>query len=674
MSDTETMPAGRSGHSEAIFGKTLREVDTIDVKGCTDACVVGDTLYTIGRGRLKVFSLADAAHPKLLGTIGRLGNTRQVEVSDGIAYVTARSDGLFLIDVRNAAQPELLSHFDTIEMATGIWLTGKTALVALRTYGVQFVDVSDPKAPRHLSVVRTGEAQSVVARDGIAYVGVWGSRELVICDIRNPRKPSIISKTRLDGYGDGVWVRGRYCFVATGHHAGGLKKRDAADPSYGAGHGLDIFDVSNPTKPVFISRIKMPRFYHIGMDMWDVAVAGDMAYVSDTHNGFFIVDISDITQPHFVGHRQLPYNSKRKLCSPNAGFATTTDYVYLAGSWSGLHVVHAPGLAKPVETDPDHAPTIPAGEPVEPAGMRLYRPNGQVWAVHMTDDTALVASGKAGLHEVRLWPAVEVLGTYVTEGIVYDVASRKGLVYVAEGFGGLSIWRRDDKGKLRQVGRYRARGKSVKQVVAPERGTYVLIQAGGQHMEIIDVSAPASPKRALRGSHLGLLYGYQITEGLFENRYACCFWHVTGFHWYDLYGGDAPVYSNDNYAVRSGASNGMVLLPDGERGLCTTKAGEFFILKRDERRPFEELPRYGVTDRRLHGGKPTLAGNRLYMSDRMWGHVTVLDVSDLEHPKLLEERVLDGNPGIVRESQGRAVIPAGYQGLLIWDTPPSVPK
>jgi len=33
-----------------------------------------------------------------------------------------------------------------------------------------------------------------VARDGILYVGVWGSKELVVCDVKNPRQPKIIAR------------------------------------------------------------------------------------------------------------------------------------------------------------------------------------------------------------------------------------------------------------------------------------------------------------------------------------------------------------------------------------------------------------------------------------------------------------------------------------------------
>ena len=112
-----------------------------------------------------------------------------------------------------------LSRHDTIEFATGICKSGDVLFVACRSFGVELIDVSDPTSPRHLSTVRTGEAQSVVERNGYLYAGVWASSEVVTVDVRNPWTPRITSRTPLDGYGDGVDVRGNYLYAATGHHS-----------------------------------------------------------------------------------------------------------------------------------------------------------------------------------------------------------------------------------------------------------------------------------------------------------------------------------------------------------------------------------------------------------------------------------------------------------------------
>ncbi|NOZ21481.1 MAG: hypothetical protein GXP25_10385, partial [Planctomycetes bacterium] len=488
------------------------------------------------------------------------------------------------------------------------------------------------------------------------------SKELVICDVKNPRRPAILSKTPLDGYGDGVFVRGKYCFAATGHHSRKMKKRDESDPAYGGGHGLEIFDITNPKKPKPVSRIKTPRLYRMGMDMWDVIVSGDYAFMADTYNGVFVVDISDIKTPRFVGHRQLDY-VKRKDHSPVGGFAIGKGVIYAAGAWTDLHVIEAP-MARPAESEPDRPPIIPPYKPEKLAKFRIYKPDGQVWAVAFADDIAMVACGSAGLHAVQLWPKIKKLSEYETEGFAVDVKVSGNYVYVAESKGGLSIWKRKKGGTLKPIGRFRVRGQSIKQVVVPERGKYALLDVGQASFYIIDITDPSNPRKVFKDQRLGLLYGYQITEGLLEDRYACCFWHVTGFYWYDLYGGPKPVYTGDNYRHRVGAQNGMAILANGKDALITTPKGTYVVINRKEQRGPYELPQHGIKGHDL-SGKPSIYGNTLYVSNRFWGRVSFVDISDIKKPKLIDAVELDGNPCIIVEHNGCPIIPAGYQGLLV---------
>ena len=274
---------------------------------------------------------------------------------------------------------------------------------------------------------------------------------------------------------------------------------------------------------------------------------------------------------------------------------------------------------------------------------------------------ALVAAGAAGLHVVQLSPEIKMLAEYATDGFAMDVKVLGDKVYVAEGKGGMSIWRRKGDASLELLGRYEVKGQSIKQVVVPAPGRYALLHVGPSALHIVDVSDPAHPKLALKDSRLGLLYGYQITDGLLDGRYASCFWHVTGFYWYDLYGGPAPVYTGDNYAQRMSGENGTALIG---KNMLVTYGGKYFLLSPKETRPPEALPKFGIEGRNLDG-KPSVFGTTLYVSNRYWGRVSRVDISSLEAPKLLDAVDLDGNPGVVLEHNGKMIIPAGYQGLLV---------
>lgn len=647
--------------AEARGTADIPSLDSLDLGPSMDVEFHNGLLYAIGEGKLHVVDVSDPGSPQVKGTIGGLGRVRQLCVADGVAYVTSREDGLYLVDVSSPEQMRVLAHYDTIELATGMEVSGDVAFVACRTAGVELVDVSSPDKPEHLSTVRTGEAQSTCARNGILYVGVWGSAELVICDVSNPHKPAVLSKATLEGYGDGVTVRGNYCYVATGHHIRGLPHREPADPGYGRGHGMEIFDVADPRAPKFVGRVKFPPFYRLGMDMWDVKVTDRYAFVADTYNGLLVVDIANPSKPQVVCHRGLPFVHKANDPSPAAGVTFGDDQVFVAGAWSDVHSLVWDTSSAHQDTEKN----IPLAVGSRPAPtpdprFRVYRPAGQVHAVDFDGDAAFVACGNAGLHAVEIGSEIRPLATYLTDGFALGVAAAEGRVYVAEGDGGLSIWRHAGAGQLETLGRYRVPNDSVRQVVVA--GNYALLHVGPSRLHIVDIGNPTEPKRVLDDSQLGLFYYNPIARGLLADRYACCHWHVTGLYWYDL-SGEVPQASWHSEGSRIGSQNGAAFL--GDRALVTCRGG-YVLGSKGESRALDELEVSRIPNMAF-SGKPTISGDRLYVSDRYMGTVTAIDISDPQQPQLIDQLELQEHPGPVAVHSGVPIIPGGYQGLLVWD-------
>ena len=654
---------GESSHPD--YGRDLSVAGSLGIGPTMDVTVQGRWAYTIGEEKLHTIDASGPARPRVIGSLSGLGNTRQIVVANDVAYVSSRSDGLYVVSVKDRAAPKLLCHYDSIEWATGLAISGDVLFIACRNFGVELVDVSNPQHPRHLSTVRTGEAQSVVVRSGWLYAGVWGSSEVVAVDVHNPRQPKIVSRSRLDGYGDGVDVRGNFLYAATGHHSRQPHRKEG-DPGYGSGHGLEIFDVSDPAKPQFLSRVKFPKIYVIGNDMWGVTVAGNHAFVADTYNGVFVVDVSNPRQPVVIAHHQLPEVASRKLPGFIGGLALVQDHIYAAGGWTDLHVIAAPGLARPPVQEPDHPPVIPPPEQDVTTRYRAYRPEGQVYAVALTNDIAVAACGSAGIHVVRLWPAIERLVVHATEDFATDVALLGDRVYVAEGAGGLSIWQMSPRDQLTLLGRYRARGQRVRHVAVPAPGHYALVQMGESRLHIVDVSNPAAPKLALKDTQFGLLYGHQIMDGLVNDRYAAVFWHVSGLHWYDL-GGPKPVYAGQGQTGRFSMMDGLVAMGDQ---VLATRRGGYVIWRREQRCSLDELPLHRVNGQSV-SGKPTLFNRRLYVAHRATGAVNVLDITNPDSPRLIESFTMSGNPGQIIATSRGFVLPDGYHGLLVFDSAPT---
>lgn len=651
------------GISESSHGPQLPLVADAGIGRTQDVVVEGNLAYTIGASQLRILDVTRPRNPIVLGTLGNLGSVRQIVVDEGIVFISARQDGLFVVDATDPAKPVLIKHYDTIEFATGLALSGDVLLVACRHYGVELVDVSDPSQPRHLSIVRTGEAQSVTVRDHYAYVGVWAAAEVVTVDLQDPRNPEIVARAKLKGYGDGVSVSGDYLYASTGHHRKDQPRKNPDDPGFGAGHGLEIFDLTDPAEPTWISRTEFPRLYEIGNDTWRVIADGSLVYAVDTYNGIFVLDASDPLSPEFLGHHQLPQGKNGRPFGFVGGLALVDQHVLMAGGDTDLHILDFP-RARPLPSVAGTPPKIgPRPEPTPNPAFRLYQPGQQVHGVDfLEDDRAVVACGEGGAHVVQLWPEITPLSVFETEGFATDVAVNGDLVFLAQSAGGLSICQLPkDSDQLKQIGHYASPPDAIRQVEVPGDGRFVLLQVGASSFHILDVENPTQPKLVLKDSRHGLLYGDQMMRGLVEDRYTTVFWHVSGTHWYDLKA-DPPAFTGDIYPERLGSPNGQVAF--GRQSLVTTRGG-YVLLDRKESRSIEEVGIIKYVPGSPHMGVPLLDGNLLYCARRASGEVTITDISDPRNPRLLERFPTPGNPCRPLVKNGYLILPDGYHGLMI---------
>jgi hypothetical protein len=675
------------GGSNSVYGKELPVVGRFMTGRAMDLAIAGHTLYALVDGKLVTADISDPAKPKPLGSIAMPGG-RQIALGDGVACVSARGNGVSIFDVSRPEHPQLLSRYNAdVRTPTGVAVAGN--VMALSLAGIELVDISDPRHPVHLSTTARGdEVQSVAFHNGYLYGGIHGAQKMVVIDVHNARKPVVLTYVELDGFGDGVHAAGRYCYVATGHYSRNARDRSRNltpdQPGWGIGHGLEIYDVSSPEKPVLAGRVKFPPFVIIGPDWWDVTVAGKYAYVVDGINGVFVIDVSDPTHPRCVAHNEFTCDKPWRMpCFPSeqpslktelrdyaSSAVVTRNHLYVAGLNTGINVLRATGIAHDPEPDQGIVPAIVPAEAGTEDPRVVYHPAGRVNSIAFAADIAFVAAGCDGLHVLQPQPTVKRLRQYPTEGLALDVRACRDLVLVAEGAEGLSIWRNRGQGTLDLIGRYRAKGDAwVKRVVFPPPGKYALIEVGESSVHIVDVSDPTRPSFQLEASH-GTLYGDQIVDGLMDGRYAMAFWHASGLYRYDL-SGPKPVEADViNPGPFGGMSQGVILL--GDR-LLISQGGGYHLVDRGETRSFKELHRYGVS--KVHGAaKPWLHGSMLYFTDRQTGQVGIVDVSQIEKPRLVDTFVLDGSPLRVEVHGDHAFIPAGYLGLVSIPVPQPASK
>ncbi|QNN22007.1 hypothetical protein HED60_06880 [Planctomycetales bacterium ZRK34] len=653
----------------------------------------GDYLYMLQQRDLAILSLKNPAKPIEVGRLKTVGNLRQIAIHGDVAYITAREDGLFIVDISDRKAPKLLSRYDSIEFATGIAVEGQYAFVAQRWFGVEILDISNPAKPRHVSVVRVGEAQSCVVSDGYLYAGAWGECRVAICDVRNPADPKQVATVKLNGRGDGLCVENGLLYAAYGHHQPGAKT-SLDDPRYGYGNGMEIYDVSNPAKPKRLSRVQFAwRYYYGWPDTWRVRLALPYAYLYHTHNGVFILDVSDPRQPKELaqiriprrpgekGYRKLstkdksgsrpvalPFDPEQVSYSPVCGLETVDGYMYFTGMFTDLHVYKNEALVKPITHGENNAAKLKAVgdfhdfkalKPFDLKALATYRPQGQVYAAVEHGGYIYAACGSAGIHVLD--SKLGLLKKHPTAGFAMDVQVLEKKLYAAQGSGGLVCYALDGP-SLRKLASYKTSG-SIKQVRVAPNDRFAVVHVGGSTYEILDVSAEHEIKQVKRVRGWGgLVYYRQLCNGFIDDRYICGTWCAGRTFMSDL-GGNKPVDLPDP----------INLLPDmrsggycafGPYALLTRSGGYSFYKPRLTGEYDASVPVYRIQGGPAFRGKPAIRDNILVACDRVDGDVTVVDISDLTAPKLVRQFKVSGNPDVPFVGDGYVLIPAGYQGLI----------
>ncbi len=179
--------------------------------------------------------------------------------------------------------------------------------------GTSIYDVSDPSKPvlvHRIELPVGWHSHKVRAADGIMIVNherlgqgdqAFGGG-LGIYDVADPRNPREICKWRTAGKGVHRYdFDGRYAYISP------------TAEGY-VGNFVMILDLQNPEDPMEVGRWWIPGQWEAGGEdyPWNEYVpprchhplrVGDRLFVSYWHHGFFILDISDMSQPRAIAAR-----------------------------------------------------------------------------------------------------------------------------------------------------------------------------------------------------------------------------------------------------------------------------------------------------------------------------------------------------------------------------------
>ncbi len=361
-----------------------------------DLAVLDTLVYTVSDDSFKVWSFANPASPRLVGTCRDSGYT--ISVGNGYAYLADRW-GLYVIDVRNPAAPRRVAAWGSAVISVAARNT--ICCVTLGNPNVPdqldfyILDVTSPASPRQLGHLANCGGYDIYLLDTLAllsgyYTGGHGFRILSIADSTHPRH--VGSAANLDN-GQGVWAS---CARSRAYVADRLR-------------GMSVFDVSTLSQPL------RDRVLLAAGSAEDVALDRGRAYVAGDGFGMTILDITNPTMPSELGC----IDSTRDMVTQTV--AARDSFAYM--SWAP----NRPWLRSVDVTDPTH-PTMAGGAAVYdfPADMVL-RDSLLYIAQYRRFEIVNVARPRQPV----------LIGSCVLNGTAYNIALNDTIAYVAMGNAGL---------------------------------------------------------------------------------------------------------------------------------------------------------------------------------------------------------------------------------------------
>ena len=651
--------------SAGVFGPA-QHVQDIDAKAMA-VDLEGERLYVAAGTALTVLDVSNPLKPVRLGEFEGVDNRRQLVVRNGFAYLVSRETGLRIIDCTDPYRPRLRSRFDSVEFATGIEVVGRTAFLSERINGIEVVDVSDPDAPAHVAIHKTAESQSCRYWNGYLYSGEWGAGEVSVFDMRDLRDIRKVGSVPLRGFGDGLDICNGHLYCSTGHDA--KHTATTGDAAVGAGRGLDVFALDDPARPRHVGRVDFPRFKPRNDDYWTVRVSGRTAFCADSHNGLFAVDVGDPSAPRVVDRFCVPDAAHPTWPSAAiSSLAVGRGCLYVTVAQGGLFVVPVDGVS-PVPVAKGCEPSgvgSRADYPTDPDEFAAYRPaeSGQARTAAVRGDVVYAAFGDAGLHVLRVdkTGAIRLLGRLPGRK-VYDCCWMGDCLLTAEGTDGFALYRIAGEAEFKELAR-RPR-LSASETVA----CWVWAYPGN----LAVLSGRNGPLH-----FVGLDKNGAFGESRSEFRFSCQ-WDKyfadcplggrlpvvqpgRSLIWLDL-SGAKPVETGRDTTLKPKQTNGVCRFDDS-RFLVMEGRGYAFVTS-DGARTGEQglLPKSDVAMR--GGGVPRSDGRFVMLTARSVKCAALYDFGDRRQPKMVRFWRLSGNPDAAAFCNGRVVIPAGHQGLLV---------
>jgi hypothetical protein len=192
---------------------------------------------------------------------------------------------------------------------------------ALHDAGLLIQDVSAPASPRELSLLPIEHLMDFAMLGNYVFAshltGSRGSTNLLIIDVSDPTQPRVANTFGTEFYAQKIFVAGKYIYLREDGYL-----------------GLQVLDATDPVNPTNVGRWYINQSYNTAY-----CFSGNLAYMTlSSDNFFYVYDVSDPSQPKFLGSCVSKYSSSEIFAQGN--------YAYVARD-QGLDVIDVTDPAAP---------------------------------------------------------------------------------------------------------------------------------------------------------------------------------------------------------------------------------------------------------------------------------------------------------------------------------------
>jgi hypothetical protein len=281
-------------------GQSLKVTQVGTIPGPVDLVrAQGSFVYIAEAKTLAIFDVSQPATAKRVGAYDFPEKIWGFRVAGPRIYVADGHSGLGILDISKPSAPTLLSLTKMPGQAKNVSVAGNRALLANHMSGVDIVDIANQSKPTLVgSAYLDGYARDVATSGSIA-VAVDNPSGVYVFDTTsgNPLEPittlqSATTPQQLEVVEIPKGAGNARIAVLAG---GALNVTKPPTDSLPHGGSIQLYDVSNPTAPVFVGA------HPLASNHRRLAVRGALVYVADGPDGLQIVDISTPSKPAVVG-------------------------------------------------------------------------------------------------------------------------------------------------------------------------------------------------------------------------------------------------------------------------------------------------------------------------------------------------------------------------------------